>query len=68
MKLGMLIKRVDFTPRLGDIHHHKHINLTTNRESMDEFQYWQEMLLDTMSKDAFMRKVDLDVKENVIVV
>ncbi|EDN37944.1 conserved hypothetical protein [Francisella tularensis subsp. novicida GA99-3548] len=61
MKLGMLIERVDFTLRLGDVHHHRHINLNTNRESMDESQYWQEMLLDTMSKDAFMRKADLDL-------
>lgn len=28
---------------------------------MDESQYWQEMLLNTMSKDAFMRKADLDI-------
>lgn len=61
MKLGMLIERVDFTLRLGDIHHHRHISLTSKNETTDESQYWQEMLLNTMSKDAFMRKAELDV-------
>ncbi|QIW11095.1 alpha-E domain-containing protein [Francisella sp. LA112445] len=61
MKLGMLIERVDFTLRLGDIHHQRDISLASKNESMDESQYWQEMLLNTMSKDAFMRKADLDI-------
>ncbi|MDE5001003.1 alpha-E domain-containing protein, partial [Francisella tularensis] len=27
MNLGILIEIVDFTLRLGDVHHHRHINL-----------------------------------------
>lgn len=67
MKLGMLIERTDFTFRLCDIHYHRNIIIDQNiRESMDESQYWQEMLLYTMSKDAFMRKADLEVNRKDI--
>ncbi len=64
MKLGMLIERIDFTLRLSDIHHHRNINLKTTEESTDEAQYWQEMLMYTMSKDAFMRKPSLDINRH----
>ena len=62
MKMGLLIERADFTLRLGDVHYHRSIRLDESmNETMNESQYWQEMLLSTMSKDAFMRKSELDI-------
>jgi len=62
MKMGLLIERADFTLRLGDVHYHRKIKLDESiNETMNESQYWQQMLLSTMSKDAFMRKSELDV-------
>lgn len=61
MKLGMLIERADFTLRLGDVYYHRDINLGSMHKSMSESQYWQEMLLYSMSNDAFMRKSELEL-------
>ncbi len=66
MKLGMLLERAEFTLRLSDVHYYRDIDLLSDSESIDESTYWQEMLMYTFSKNAFMRKSELNVDRNDI--